>query len=230
MATTVGPYPDVPGDDDGTYHAPGKPVETPETAEEYTSTRMEFDMYEEIKRLARIITKVGDFLKGQHPELICIMKKMSLFDGLEDGPDPGSEEGSSSAFCKLDDALNAESKRKPAAQRKEQREGKSERTATGMVAGPTKKETVTSAEEILKNKGDRAKFQNEATFSKFPSGNQSDEDDEDTSKTPSEKRATLHLLDDDSHKLLLLASGLENSDTSKKMSDSKQKNPEQSLV
>jgi hypothetical protein len=46
------------------------------------------------------------------------------------------------------------------------------------VASPTKKETVTSAEEILKNKGDRTKFQNEATFSKFPSSNQSDEEDE----------------------------------------------------
>jgi hypothetical protein len=36
-----------------------------------------------------------------------------------------------------------------------------------------------------------------------------------------EKHATLHLSDEDSRKLLLLASSLENSDTSKKMSDSK---------
>ncbi len=36
-----------------------------------------------------------------------------------------------------------------------------------------------------------------------------------------EKRATIHLLDEDSHKLLLLDSALESSDTSKKMSHSK---------
>jgi hypothetical protein len=32
------------------------------------------------------------------------MEKMSLFDGTVDGSDPGSEEGSPSAFCNLDDA------------------------------------------------------------------------------------------------------------------------------
>ncbi len=67
--------------------------------------------------------------------------------------------------------------------------------ATGMAASPTKKETMTSAEEILKNKGDRTKFQNDATFSKFSSGNQSDEEDENISKSTLEKRATLHLSD-----------------------------------
>jgi hypothetical protein len=50
--------------------------------------------------------------------------------------------------------------------------------ATGMVASPTRKETMTSVEEILKKKGDRNKFQNDATFSKFSSGTQSDEEDE----------------------------------------------------
>ncbi len=101
-----------------------------------------------------------------------------MFDGTVDGSDPGLEEGSPSAFCNLDNALNSERESKPAAQREDQREGKSERTATGMAASPTKKETVMSAEQILKNKGDRTKFQNDATFSKFPSGNQSDEEDE----------------------------------------------------
>jgi hypothetical protein len=96
---------------------------------------------------------------------------MSLFDGTVDGSDQGSEEGSPSAFCKLDDALNSERERKPAAQREDQREGKTERMATGTVASPTKKETVTSAKEILKTKGDRTTFQNDATFSKFSSGN-----------------------------------------------------------
>ncbi len=80
---------------------------------------------------------------------------------------------------------------------------------------------MTSAEEILKNKGDRTKFQNDATFSKFSSGNQSDEEDENISKSTLDKRATLHLSDEDSRKLLLLASALESSDTSRKMSDSK---------
>jgi hypothetical protein len=146
---------------------------------------------------------------------------MSLFDGTVDGSYPGSEEGSSSVFCNPDDALNLERERKPAAQREDQREGKSERTATGVAASPTKKETVMSAKEILKNKGDCTKFQNGATFSKFPSGNQFDEEDENISKSSLEKRATLHISNEDSRKLLLLASALESSDTSKKMSDSK---------
>ena len=87
MATTVGPNPDIPGDDDGTYHAPRKPVETPATAVKYTSTKMEFKMYEEVKRLAKILTKVGNILQGQHPEILCTMEKMSLFDGTVDGSD-----------------------------------------------------------------------------------------------------------------------------------------------
>ncbi len=57
---------------------------------------------------------------------------------------------------------------------------------------------MTSAKEILENKGDRTKFQNDATFSKFPSGNQSDEEDENISKATLEKCATLHLSDKDS--------------------------------
>ncbi len=80
---------------------------------------------------------------------------------------------------------------------------------------------MTSDAEILKNKGDRTKFQNDATFSKFPCGNQSDEDDKEISKSTLEKRAILHLSDEESRKLLLLASALENSDTTKKMLDSK---------
>ncbi len=126
---------------------------------------MEFEMYKEVKRLAKILSKVGNFLQGQHPEILRTMEKMSLFDGKVDGSDPGFEEVPSLAFCNLVDALNAEGERKPAAWREDQREGKSERTATGTVASPTKKKTVMSAEEILKNKGDRTNFQNDATFS-----------------------------------------------------------------
>ncbi len=78
MATTVGPNPDIPGDGDRTYHAPGKPVETPASAVKYTSTKMEFEMYKEVKRLATIITKVGNFLQGQHPDLLRTMEKACL--------------------------------------------------------------------------------------------------------------------------------------------------------
>ncbi len=90
-------------------------------------------------------------MQGQHPEILRTMEKMSLFDGTVDSLDPGSEEGSPSVFCNLDDALNSERERKPAAQREDQREGELEHTATGTAASPTKKETVTSAEQILKN-------------------------------------------------------------------------------
>jgi hypothetical protein len=221
MATMVGPNPDIPGDDNGTYHVPRKPMETLATDVKYTSMKMEFEMYEEVKRLAQILTKVGNFLQGQHPELLCTMEKMSLFDGSEDGLDPGAEEDSSSAFCNLDNDLNTESECKPAAWREDQREGKSERMATGTVASPTKKETVTLAEEIFENKGDRTSFQNDATLSKFSSGNQPDEEDKNISKSTLEKHAALYLSDEDSRKLLLLASALESSDTSKKMSDFK---------
>ena len=68
---------------------------------------------------------------------------------------------------------------------------------------------MTSAGQILKNKGDPTTFQNIATFSKLSSGNQSDEEVENTSKSTLEKRATTHLSDEDSRKLLLLASSLE---------------------
>jgi hypothetical protein len=102
-----------------TSSPPGKPVETPATSVKYTSTKMEFEMYEEVKRLAKILTKVGNFLQGQHPEILRTMEKMSFFDGTVDGSDLGSEEGSPSAFCNLDDALNSERERKPAAWRED---------------------------------------------------------------------------------------------------------------
>jgi hypothetical protein len=164
---------------------------------------------------------VGGFLKEQNPELLCTMEKMSLFDGTVDGPDPGSKEGSHPLSYNLDADLKAESERKPAAQREEQREGNPACTDTGTSASPTGQETVMSAQEILKNKGVRTKFQNDATLSKFPSGNQPDNKVEDISKFSAAKHSLLPLSDDDSHKLLLLALALEKSDTSKKMSDCK---------
>ncbi len=73
----------------------------------------------------------------------------------------------------------------------------------------------------MTNKIDPAKFQKDATNLKFPSGNQSDEDIVDISKLDADKCAILQLSKENSCKLLLLASALENTDTSKKMSDSK---------
>jgi hypothetical protein len=70
--------------------------------------------------------------------------------------------------------------------------------------------------EILKNKGDFAKFQKYATILKFLSGNQPEEDNTVISKTDAKKCIILQLSEDNSHKLLLSASALENVDTSKK--------------
>jgi hypothetical protein len=66
-------------------------------------------MYKKIKRLARILMKVDDFLKEKHPELLLTMEKMKLFDGTVDGPDPGPKEGSRPSSYNLDPDLKAES-------------------------------------------------------------------------------------------------------------------------
>ncbi len=197
----------------------GEPVETLAADEVYTSTEREFEMYKEIKRLASILTKVDDFLKEKHLELLLTTEKMKLFDGTADGLDTGPKEGSHPSSYNLDADLKAESERKPAVWREDQREGNPLCTDTSMVASHTRQGTVMSAKEILKNKGDRTKFQNDATLSKFPSSNQPDKKVEDISKSSAEKCSLLPFSNEESHKLLLLA--LESSDTSKKMSDSK---------
>jgi hypothetical protein len=71
----------------------------------------------------------------------------------------------------------------------------------------------------LKNKSDTVKFQKDATNLKFSSGNQLEEDSTNISKSDAENHAILQLSEENSRKLLLLASALENVDTSKKMSD-----------
>jgi hypothetical protein len=126
-----------------------------------------------------------------------------------------------SAYVNLNDDLQAESERKLATWREDQRAGESLRMDTSTAAGHAGEEPVVVDKEILKNKGDHAKFQNDTTFSKFQSGNQSDDNGVDISKSDAEKHAILHLSEENSHKLLLLASGLENMDISKKMLDSK---------
>ncbi len=139
MATTVDPKAgsnsDPPGDDDEeTFFIPGEPVNTPAADDKYTSTEREYEMYEEIKWLARIITKVDDFLKQKHPELLITMEKMKLFDGTVDGMNLGSKEGSHPSSYNLDPDLEAESERKPGAQREDRREEKPLCMDTSMVA------------------------------------------------------------------------------------------------
>jgi hypothetical protein len=121
------------------------------------------------------------------------------------------------AYNNLNDGLRAECERKPTGWREEQREGESSlRTDTGTGVGYTKEGLAMSDGEILKNKGDPAKFQKDANILKFSSGNQPEEDDADISNSDAEKRAILQLSDENSCNLLLLASALENVDTARK--------------
>jgi hypothetical protein len=90
-----------------------------------------------------------------------------------------------------------------------------------MVAGHTKEGPATGDSEILKNKSDSVKFQKDANILKFPSGNQPEEDNAIISKSDAKNHSILQLSKENSPKLLLLASALENVDTSKKMTDCK---------
>ncbi len=107
--------------------------------------------------------------------------------------------------------------------REDEREGESLLVciSTSMAAGNTEEGLAVGDNVILKHKGDRFKFQNDTTFSKFQSGNQSDEVNTDISKSDADKCAILHISEENSCKLLLLASALENTGTNKKISDSK---------
>jgi hypothetical protein len=68
------------------------------------------------------------------------------------------------AYINLNDDLKAESEHKLTAWREEQREKESLCVDTSMVASHTKEGPVTNDGEILKNKGDPAKFQKDATI------------------------------------------------------------------
>ena len=243
MALTVDPSTDAPGDDDESVHPTREPVQTPGTSNKFFATDTEEELYEENKKLHTVLKKLDNFLRVQHPELLRTMQKMSLFDETASDPDvePGSSHPTSTrtanttarnasgtplyktAYINLNDDLRAESERKPAGRREEQREGDSSlRTDTSTGAGLTKEGPATGDGEILKNKGDPAKFQKATTFLKFPSGNQPDADNVDNiSNSEAEKRAILQLSDEDSRKLLLLASALENVGSNKKMSECK---------
>ncbi len=84
MAMILDPNSDALGDDDGFYHAPREPMETPAIAVRYFATEMEIERYEENKNLHTILRKLGSYLQGQHPELLLTMQKMSLFDEMVD--------------------------------------------------------------------------------------------------------------------------------------------------
>jgi hypothetical protein len=240
MATTVDPNTDSLGDDDESVHASREPVQTPGTNRKYFSTDMEEELHDEIKKLHTVLRKVGNFLRVQHPNLLLTMEKMSIFD--EPASDPDMEPGGShptstwtstarnasgtplykTAYVNLNDDLQAESEQKPAAWREEQSERESSlRTDTSTEAGYTKEGPAMGDSQILKNKSNSVKFQKDATNLKFPSGNQVEGDSIIISKSDAEKRAILQLSEENSRKLLLLASALENIDTSKKMSECK---------
>jgi hypothetical protein len=67
---------------------------------------------------------------------------------------------------------------------------------TGTGVDYTKEWLATSDDDILKTKGDPAKFQKDATFLKFSSGNQPEEDDANISNLDAEKCAILQLSDE----------------------------------
>jgi hypothetical protein len=77
MATMVDPNSDALGDDDGMYHDPIMPVETPANTVANN------------KKLHTVLRKLGNFLRARHPESIRMMEKMSIFDDTAD--DPGME-------------------------------------------------------------------------------------------------------------------------------------------
>jgi hypothetical protein len=68
-------------------------VQTPGTEQKYFSTEMEEELYDENRKLHTVLRKLGNFLRVQHPNLLCTMEKMSLFN--ETASEPDVEAGSS---------------------------------------------------------------------------------------------------------------------------------------
>ncbi len=164
MAKTVDPNMDSLGDDDESVHLPREPVQTPGTNQKYFSTEMEEALYDENKKLHTVLQKVGNFLRVQHPNLLCTMEKMSLFNETAIDPDmePGSSHPTSTrtssttacnpsgaplykiAYINLNDDLQAETERKPTDWTEEQSEREpSLRTDTSTEAGHTKEGPAT---------------------------------------------------------------------------------------
>ncbi len=232
---------DAPGEDKESVHPDRAPMKTPGTHSKFFAMDTEEELYEENKKLKTVLRKLDNFLRVQHPDLLRTIQKMSIFDETASGLDvePGSSHPTSTrsstttahtasgiplykvAYINLNDDLRAESEHKPTGRREEQKEGETLHTDTSTVAGNTKEGPATGDGEILKNRVDPAKFQKGATILKLSNGNQPDENVVDISKSDAKKCAILQLSKENSHKLLLLASALENMDTSKKMSECK---------
>jgi hypothetical protein len=243
MATQVDPKTDALGDDDESVHPSREPLQTPGTKEKFFTMEMEEELYEENRKL-HTFTKTRQLLASATPGIAMYHEKVSLFDEMADNPD--TETGGSHymstrtsnatahnasrttlykmAYINLNDDLKAESKRNLSTCRKEHREGELLCADTSMVEGHTKEGLAACGGDILKNKGDSVKFPKDATILKFPSGNQSDEDNTVISKLDAEKCIIIQLSEEISWKLLLLASALENTDNIKKMSDSNSRN------
>ncbi len=82
MALTVDPNTEAPGGDDESVHPSRAPVQTPGTSNKFFTTDTEEELYEENKKLHTVLRKLDNFLWVQHPELLCTMQKMSLFDEM----------------------------------------------------------------------------------------------------------------------------------------------------
>ncbi len=75
MALTVDPNTDAPGDDDELVDPSRAPVQTPGTSNKFFTTDTEEELYEENKKLHTVLRKLDNFLRVQHPELLCTMQK-----------------------------------------------------------------------------------------------------------------------------------------------------------
>jgi hypothetical protein len=93
MAMMVDPNTDPLGDDDESVHPSREPVQTPATNQKFFSMELEEELYKENKKLHTVLQKLDNFLRVQHPDLLCTMEKMSLFNEM--ASDPDMETGSS---------------------------------------------------------------------------------------------------------------------------------------
>jgi hypothetical protein len=107
-----------------------------------------------------------------------------------------------SACVNLNDDLLAESERKLAAWREDQREGDLLYTSTSTEVSITMVGMVMRDNAILKIIGDPAKCLKDAINLNFPSGNQSDEDNAYISKSDAGTHTILQLSKENSRKLL----------------------------
>jgi hypothetical protein len=75
MAIMVDPDTDASGEDDESVHPARAPVPTPGTNKTFFAMDTEEELYEENKKLHTVLRKLENFLRVQHPELLCTMIK-----------------------------------------------------------------------------------------------------------------------------------------------------------